>query len=175
MSIRAATLLLALSFTVAPSASALAEDANDSVLRTVEEMNAAWMDQDLDLCLSYFTDDTDFENSFGWTVRGREKMGAFLAWLFDRYPKDDRVEIRQSFTVDRLEGEIAWVEGGRRVVPPGDDPPDLRYRLSYLLVKEGENWRIATTRTWQPRAAREAPDMVEAGRFAEVIKAPESD
>ena len=150
--------------------------ARDEVLQVVEEMNAAWADQDLERCLSYFSVDTDFENSFGWLIQGREAMGRFLEWLFAKYPKQESTNIRVLSAVEFLAPDLALVETARRIAPPNAESPARVSRATYHVRQDNGTWLISKTRIWEPRLGAAAPeDLVAPSRFPEILSEHDSE
>jgi uncharacterized protein (TIGR02246 family) len=144
------------------------ESRHDEVLQVVKEMNAAWADQDLSRCLSYFSEDTDFENSYGWFIRGREPMGQFLQWLFEQYPKRDSVNERTSSTAEFLTPELAVVEAVRMIPATNSELPTRTFRATHHLRREDGTWLIWKTRIWELRLSRSTPlESVAPSRFPE--------
>lgn len=156
-----------------PAGFAGAENAHEEVLQVVEDMNAAWSDQDSSRCLTYFSADTDFENSFGWSVQGRDKLGGFLDWLFARYPKQDSGDDdnnRTASTAEFLTPNLALVESAQTVVSPTGDAPARTFRTTHLIKQENDVWLIWKTRIWEARASSIMPEQVAApSRFPEMI------
>ena len=162
-------LILAILFSTTNS---YAQEANDpaAVMQTVDAMNAAWKDQDVETCVSFFTDDIDFENSFGWTIRERGSMARFLEWLFKRYPNDadgGPIVLESSSTVQNLASGVALVEA-LQVMSTGEEEAARSIRSSYILKRQDGNWLIWKMRTWEQQSSDAAPkDIVAVGRFAQ--------
>ena len=111
----------------------------------VDGMNSAWDQQDLQTCLAFFTNDIDFENSFGWTVRDRDELGGFLEWLFARYPKTDgknSTEPKSTSEVDFLGPEIALVDSVKVIQPSAEGSSQRAFRTTYILKNEEGSWLI---------------------------------
>ena len=147
-----------------------ADSTTDQVLQVISDLDSAWAEQNVPRCLASFTDDADFENSFGWTVRGRESIGRFLEWLFARYPKsEDGVpsNVRSRFEVQTLSDRLVLVDAIREPVDESADQAMRPNRTLYLLRKDQDRWKIWQMRIWEPRRAATAPaDVVASGRFS---------
>ena len=151
------------------AASALADSTTDQVLQVVSDLDSAWTEQDVTRCLANFTDDADFENSFGWTIQGRESIRGFLEWLFARYPRseqDEQAEVRFQSTVQILSDRLALVDAIRETVPETADEAVRSNRTLYLLRKDDDRWRIWQMRIWEPKRAVTTPDVVAPSRFS---------
>ena len=146
-----------------------AADPRDEIKQVVTDMNAAWMDQDVSKCLSYFTQDADFENSFGWSFRDRNAFGRFLQWLFDRYPNDESApapQFHESYAVEMLTETLAMVESIRSVESQDAAAPARHSRAMYLVRKEAGAWLIWKTRIWEPKSSNALPDeLIGPNRF----------
>ena len=129
-------------------------------------MDAAWSDQDIQQSLSYFAVDVDFENSFGWVVRGREDLGRFLEWLFARYPKPDPSDDdgRTAATVEFLTPTLAFVESAQIIPPPREGATARTFRTTHLVKYQGDNWLIWKTRVWEAKSSNVVPDDIAAPR-----------
>ncbi len=142
------------------------------VLAVVEGMDTAWSDQDVEQCLTYFSADIDFENSFGWSVQGRENLGRFLEWLFARYPKPDSTvesDNRTASAVQLLTPTLALVDSAQNVTPPGADAAPRIFRTTHIVKYENDAWQIWRTRIWEARASGAVPaDIARNGRFPEI-------
>lgn len=150
---------------VAISSTTFAADEGE-VRRVISAMSNACTEQMVDVCMEYYTEDTDFENSFGWTVTGRKALRSFMGdYLFKRYPKSTAKQ-EDELSVELLSPVIAQVELARSITPEGGDP--RIYRFSYLLKLEDGNWRIWKTRIWQPRAVEAPENFVEPNRFPSI-------
>ena len=91
-------------------------ESEEQVLKVVDKMNSAWLEQDLAQCISYFSIDTNFENSYGWSISSRKSLEHFLqGFLFSKYPKIEQKYVHTSSTVEFLAPEIALVEEAKRI------------------------------------------------------------
>ena len=172
--IKPGSLLVAVALAAfAPAGFCGSEDARGQVLQVVEQMNAAWSDQDLSRCISYYSEDTDWENGFGWSIHGRDALGRFLGdWLFVRYPKQEQgpQQVRASSTVEFLTPDLALVDTARRIGPQDGAAPSRLYRATHLVRREDGTWLIWKTRIWEPRSFSSAPEQfVAPSRFPELF------
>ena len=143
---------------------------HDEALQVVEKMDAAWANQDLALCLSYYSEDTDFENGYGWSIRGRKAMGEFLFWIFEQFRKQDLVNVRTLSVAEFLTPDLVVVEKANRIPAINDEFPARSYRATYHLRRDNGTWLIWRTRVWELRSARSAPlDSVAPSRFPEIF------
>ena len=146
------------------------------ILQVIEEMDAAWADQDLRLCLSYFSEDTDFENGYGWSIRGREAMGEFLSWLFKQFPKQDLDSVQISSVAEVLTPDLVMVERAKRIPATNNELPARTYRATYHLRRENGTWMIWKTRIWELRSRLSTPlDSVAPSRFPEMFNDEKDD
>ena len=155
-----------------PLGAAIAGEEQDQVLQVVADMNAAWDDQDAAATLTYFAEDVDFENSFGWTVRDRDSMGRFLEWLFARYPKPEGeappVESKTAASAEILGAGVALVDSVRIIGPATDERPARSIRTTHVLQREDGRWLISKTRIWDQRPSSVTPtELVAPSRFNE--------
>ncbi len=145
---------------------------DESVVRNlVEDMNIAMLEQDLDRCLSYFAEDTDFENSLGWRTSSREALGRFLGdYLFKKYPPTDLDRYHSQLTVEFLSPVIAQVEQAKRIESADENIPTRTARTSYIVENRSGQWQIISTRSWVPRVVDNPPsEYVEPTRFPGII------
>ena len=162
------TLLLATLLVLAGQAGNTDEvSERDPILEAVANMNAAWDGQDVSTCLTFYTADTDFENSFGWTIHGRDSLGLFLEWLFDRYPRQEGTQAPETAsTVDVLGQGLALVDSVRVIHPSDEQAPPRSIRTTQILRQESGRWLIWKTRIWEQRSPNAVPtDLVAPTRF----------
>ena len=156
--------------TTAFAAGAFAASPTKQALEVIADLESAWVEQDVPRCLEAFAEDADFENSFGWTTRGRESIREFLEWLFARYPKSPdapQTNVRSQFDVQLLSDRLVLVDAIRETVADTSDLPLRTNRSLYLLKKDGDRWRIWQMRVWEPKRAAATPtDVVAPSRFS---------
>ena len=139
--------------------------AEDIALSVVLDMNDACNARDVQRCLTFYSRDTDFENSYGWTVKGREALRNFMAnYLFVHYPKSDAIQEDESI-VELLAPDVAYVDLARRITPMDGNTKSAVYRFAYVLKADKGKWLIWKTRIWKPGSAEAPHEFVEANRF----------
>jgi superfamily I DNA/RNA helicase len=59
--------------------------------------------------------DTDFENSYGWSISGIDSLERFLRdFLFAKYPKTEQRYVHTASIVEFLTSDLALVEEANR-------------------------------------------------------------
>ena len=129
------------------------------VLAVVEKMNKSLTHHDLEELLTCYAQELDWENSFGWSIRDKEKLGAYFGeWLFARYPKMNPKQLKLDVKADRLNSELAWAEVVQYIYTEQLDSIVRTYRQTHLLIQEDDRWKIQKTRMWAPTKYQNAPD-----------------
>jgi uncharacterized protein (TIGR02246 family) len=130
-----------------------------------------WVTQDLEQFVALFSEDTDWENAFGWRLRGRERLKEFLRdFLWPRQAGSQYGPV--SYRVEFLTPELAVAEYGVERRPPPNSPLRKRLaRLMHILAKGSGRWEVVVTRIWDPLTDMSPP----ADRFPEFKDAPLSE
>lgn len=154
-----------------PSSLSKPMDSEDEVLNVIDKMNSAWLEQDSSKCISYFSIDTDFENSFGWSISSRKSLGIFLReFLFSKYPKTDLKYVHTSSTVEFLTPDLVMVDEAKRIDPQDDKSKARFVRSSFLLKLVEGKWLIWKTRSWTPKFHKSPPqEFVLPNKFPDIL------
>jgi uncharacterized protein (TIGR02246 family) len=154
-----------------PTSFASAITAEEQVLKVVNEMNSAWLEQDLSRCISYFTLDTQFENSYGWSIANRESLKHFLqGFLFAKYPKIEQKYVHTGSTVEFLTADIALVEEAKRIDSQDSQSPPRWVRTNFLLKQIDGQWLIWKTHSWTPKSHDAPPtDFVVPNKYPQIF------
>jgi uncharacterized protein (TIGR02246 family) len=124
--------------------------AEAEVKNTIAALWANWVKQDVEQYTALFTEDTDWENAFGWRLRGRARLKAFLRdFLWPRQAGSQYGPLR--YRVEMLTSELALAEYGvERIPPPNSLLAKRVVRTMYLLQKTSGSWQVKVTRIWDP-------------------------
>lgn len=163
---------VALGFCLAVQIDGRAEaNEGQEILQVVAGMDEAWNEQQLETCLSYFAQDIDFENSFGWSIRDRVSLERFLEWLFARYPKqagDAGNEVTTKSSLAMLSIDLAMVDSIKTIGRHDGESPQRSIRSTHILRQDAGKWLVWKTRIWEVRSSDAAPiDLVAPSRFSE--------
>ena len=105
---------------------------------------------DLEKYCELFSEDTDWENAFGWRLRGRQRLMEFLKFLWQVQAGSSYGPI--NYRLEFLHPDVALVEYAFERIPPPNSP--LAKRLvcaTHILRKEKGVWQVALTRIWDPQ------------------------
>lgn len=123
----------------------------NEVERVVKKMNFSLANQQLDELLACYSNEMDWENSFGWTIRNKDTLGNYFRdWLFPKYPTLDSQRLNLKFKVKFVDTKIAWVDVVQKINSEDMNTVARTYRQTHLLVKERDSWLIKKTRFWIP-------------------------
>lgn len=121
-------------------------------------MNSAWLEQDLPQCISYFSIDTSFENSYGWSISSRKSLEHFLqGFIFAKFPKIEKKYVHASSTVEFLAPDIALVEEAKRIDLQDSNYKAIFVRTNFILKQVEGKWLIWKTRSWTPKPHNDPP------------------
>ncbi|WP_420400941.1 nuclear transport factor 2 family protein [Flagellimonas sp.] len=127
------------------------ENQENKVVSVVKKMNSALATHDLGSLVACYSEDMDWENSFGWTIREKEMLKTYFGdWLFLRYPELDSARLRLKFEVDHIDNTTAWVDVLQEIYSEDLSMVVRRYRQSHLLINKNGNWLIKKSRLWLP-------------------------
>lgn len=135
-----------------------ARGTDEAAIRALEsDYDRAWDAGDLPSLMRLFVDDVVVIDPLGRTSVGREAVGRMLASVLDGFGKDSShagaIE-RVSFVTD----DVALADGeatitGLRDAGGAPSPPFL-HRFTDVVVKTGDEWRIAQIRACAPAPPR---------------------
>lgn len=109
----------------------------------MDRLDAAWSDGDGARFAAEFTADADVINIFGEHYRGGPELVRRMQFIFDGIFKGSRHVARTLEIARHLDGDTVLVVTSSVVaVPAGPMAPETRNRQTFLLVRDGEAWRI---------------------------------
>ncbi|UJH67474.1 hypothetical protein [Allomuricauda sp. SCSIO 65647] len=121
------------------------------VERVVRKMNLALANHDHFQLLACYSDEMDWENSFGWTIRNKDTLNTYFKdWLFTRYPKLDSHRLSLKFNIKFISKQTAWVDVLQEINSEDMNSVVRTYRQTHLLIKRSDGWLIKKTRLWAP-------------------------
>jgi hypothetical protein len=126
--------------------------------------------QEVEPYVAFFSTDTDWENGFGWRLRGRHRFREFLSdFLWPRQKGSQYGPV--GYRVEMLTPDCALAEYGFERIPPPNSPLRKRFvRTMHLLRRQHGGWEVIVTRIWDPLTDVSPP----ADRFPEFTDAPSS-
>lgn len=109
----------------------------------MDRLNAAWDAGDGARFAAEFTADADVINIFGEHYRGGPELVRRMQFIFDGIFKGSRHVSRTLEIARHLDDDAVLVVTSSVVaVPAGPMAPETRNRQTFLLVRDGETWRI---------------------------------
>lgn len=132
-------------------------DSSDSILTPIKNLNQGLADRETSVIHTSFSDEFEWENSYGWTIRSKEKLVKFFdEWMFKRYPKSSNSSTspQVKYKITRLSDTSSWVDTFQ-LVHFGDNV--VHIRQAHLVVKESNQWKISKTRIWRLRHSDNPP------------------
>ncbi|MHA6616802.1 SgcJ/EcaC family oxidoreductase [Pseudonocardia sp. DLS-67] len=116
-----------------------------SVEDTLTSLAAAWNDGDATSYAELFTPDATYVIFDGTVVRGRTAIEEGHRALFAGPLRGFRMEPPTATPVRYLGADVAHVVAAGGTRPPGQEgvPSDRASVVSFVLVREGEDWKIA--------------------------------
>ncbi|TMU55558.1 nuclear transport factor 2 family protein [Flagellimonas algicola] len=134
------------------------ENQENKVVSVVKKMNKALATHDLDSLVACYSEDMDWENSFGWTIREKVMLKTYFGdWLFLRYPELDNARLRLKFKVDQINKTTAWVDVLQEIYSEDLSMVVRRYRQSHFLIHKNGTWLIKKSRLWFPTPNDDPP------------------
>jgi uncharacterized protein (TIGR02246 family) len=117
-----------------------------AVRKVVAEFEAAWNAHDMEALAKLFREDAEWVNKVGMHWRGRDEImvahTAFHRTIFKNHKyRTDAVETRSVAPGVAVAVATETFDGFK--APDGRDWPKARNRLSYVLVKGPDGWKIA--------------------------------
>lgn len=135
---------------------ALEEEASarEAVCATIADLTAAWAVQDAEAYGGGFTEDATYTTFAGTYYSGREDIVRSHAALFDEVLADTQLADR-FLELRFLTAEVA-VLTTRGDNYEGDDPGELTKVQTYTLVRDGQEWKVASFQNTQRKPIMEA-------------------
>ena len=147
----------------------MADTAEIELRDTVLALVGHFDKQHLEEYAALFSEDTDWENAFGWRLRGRRRLKEFLGqflWPIQAGSKFGPISYRAEF----LFPDVALVEYSFERIPPANGPLAKRLvRFTHILRKQNGEWQVILTRIWDPMTPPLSPPV---DRFPEFKDAP---
>lgn len=137
--------------------------ADESAIRAVlEDFSRAFEERDAELYAKNFSEDADWENSFGGRARGRASIEAFIRRVYPLFA-DARQKLRD-VRIDFVVSDVAVVDVQReligQVTERGEPVPTRRVRTTQVLRKEDGVWRVVVHRAADLRIHSKARPLV---------------
>lgn len=122
------------------------EDA-EALNEVLMQFGEAWGSSDAEAVAALFTDDAEWTNSFGTTVRGADELADYLGRLFSEYSDTISAEEEMSYrpVSMRYVGDDAAVVHGVTSSTRGEarsGEGERRVRTTTVLAKANGDWRI---------------------------------
>ena len=109
----------------------------------LDRLDAAWDAADGTRFAAEFTDDADVINIFGEAYKGRADLARRMQLIFDGLFKGSRHAGRELEMARYLSPDtILIVSSSRVAVPSGPLSPETHNRQTFILVRDGDTWRI---------------------------------
>lgn len=132
---------------------------NEAAIRAVlEDFWRAFEERDAELYAKNFSDDADWENSFGGRARGDAEIEGFIRRVYPLF-----AEARQKLTDVRINfvtSDVAVVDVERelagQVSERGEPVPPRRVRTTQVLRRDEGEWRVVVHRAADLRKHRKA-------------------
>lgn len=122
------------------------------------KMNNSLASHRLDQLLICYSKELDWENSFGWTIRGKANLNRYFKdQLFPKYPKLDTVRIKLNSAVEFINAKTAWIDVQQEIYSEDMKTIARTYRQTHLIIKSGDGWLIKKTRMWLPQPSDNPP------------------
>jgi uncharacterized protein (TIGR02246 family) len=128
------------------AANQLSKEDDEAVRKIVAGFEEAWNKHDMKALATLFREDAEWVNKVGMHWRGRDEImvahAAFHETIFKNHSyRTDAVETRAIAPGVAVAVATETFEGFK--APDGRDWPKSRNRLSYVLVKGTDGWKIA--------------------------------
>lgn len=127
--------------------------ARESICGTLDALSTAWAGQDAGAYGAEFTEDATYTTFAGTYYSGREDIVGSHAALFDDVLADTQLADR-FLELRMLTSEVA-VLTTRGDNYEGEDPGELTKVQTYTLVREGEQWKVASFQNTQRQPVME--------------------
>ncbi|MDG3008086.1 SgcJ/EcaC family oxidoreductase [Paludisphaera mucosa] len=129
-----------------PGAKGLSKDDDQAVRKVVAGFTEAWNAHDMEALAKLFRDDAEWVNIVGMHWHGRDEIMAATTAFHQTIFKDnshqlDAVETR--YIAPSVAVVVATETADSFTTPDGEVRPKARDRLTYVLVKGPEGWKIA--------------------------------
>lgn len=127
---------------------------DEQILAPIKNLNKGLSDRNTNVIHTSFSDNFEWENSYGWTIRSKEQLVKFFdVWMFKQYPKSTS-KPQVKYKISKLSESSSWVDTLQRH-HLGDNV--IHIRQAHLLVKESNQWKISKTRIWRLRNSDNPP------------------
>ena len=129
-------------------------ESSEHILAPIKQLNKGLSERDTSVIYTSFSDEFEWENSYGWTIRSKEKLAKFFdEWMFKQFPKSSTApDIKYKIT--QISDDSSWVDTVQRI-QLGNNV--LHIRQVHLVVKASNRWTIAKTRIWRMRHSDSPP------------------
>lgn len=101
--------------------------------------------KDPDKYVAFFSENTDWQNAFGWRLLGRRRLKEFLKLLWQLQAGSSFGPIR--YRLEFLHADVALLEyGGERIPPPNSPLAKRLVCATHILRREDGAWQVVLTR-----------------------------
>jgi uncharacterized protein (TIGR02246 family) len=128
-------------------------DAAAAASEVLQRLDTAWNAADAARFAAEFSDDADLINIFGAHFSGRSDIEKRIRSIFDTIFKGSTHRSRRLETARCLSPDtILAISSAEIAVPAGPLAPETKNRQTFILVKNGDTWRI---RHWHNTTIRD--------------------
>ncbi|HKO99662.1 MAG TPA: SgcJ/EcaC family oxidoreductase [Pyrinomonadaceae bacterium] len=119
-------------------------NAKETIQATIDQLVAAWNQNDIDAFISFFTDNASYISGRGLLLTGRQ---AILEGLFSNQPTgDEKGKVRITATrINLIKPDVAVVYNSWEMRSDDQGGEKLRSRkgiFTQVMISEGERWLI---------------------------------
>ena len=139
-------------------APAVPVDAAVVASQTLRRMDSAWNAGDSAKFAAEFSDDADLINIFGAHFSGRADIAKRIKSIFDTIFKGSTHRSRKLEMARYLSPDtIIALSSAEIAVPAGPLAPETKNRQTFILIKNGDAWRV---RHWHNTTIREQEQKI---------------
>jgi uncharacterized protein (TIGR02246 family) len=145
----------------------LSKDDDQAVRKIVAGFEESWNTHDMKKLAGLFREDAEWVNKVGMHWRGRDEImvahTAFHETIFKNHScRTDAVETRS--VAPGVAIAVVTLTGDGFLAPDGRDWPKARNRLTYVLLRGADGWKIAHGQNTEIDEIAEKHDPVQNGR-----------
>lgn len=131
---------------VETSTNQLSKDDDEAVRKIIAGFEKAWNTHDMKALARLFREDAEWVNKVGMHWRGRDEIMVAHTAYHETFFKNHSCRIDAVETRSIAPGvavAVVTLTGEGFVAPDGRDWPKARNRLTYVLLRETDGWKIA--------------------------------
>lgn len=122
---------------------------DEAAIRTVlDHFWRAFEERDAELYAASFTDDADWENSFGGRARGREAIEDFLRRVYPLFheAQQELIDVRVRLVTEDVAVTDVVRDLTGQVTERGASAPPRRVRTTHVLRRDEAGWQVVVHR-----------------------------